>query len=65
MTALDVNDWKAESWAEHELNQMLRMAQLPFSQKLEWLEEAHEMVLSIQRAQREVEPNGENREEDE
>jgi cell division septum initiation protein DivIVA len=65
MTALDANDWKAESWAEHEINQMLRMAQLPFAQKLEWLEEAHEMVLSMQRAQSEVEPNGENREEDE
>jgi hypothetical protein len=56
-----------QAFATHRREQMLRMAQMPFSQKLEWLEEAHEMVLSMQRAQnqsrREVEPNGENREE--
>ncbi len=55
------------AFATHRREQMLRMAQLPFAQKLEWLEEAHEMVLSMQQAQsqarREVEPNGENREE--
>jgi hypothetical protein len=35
-------------WDGHELAQLRRMASLPFSEKLEWLEQAHEFVLRIQ-----------------
>ncbi len=31
-------------WAGHELAQMRRMARLPLSEKLAWLEEAHRLV---------------------
>ena len=31
-------------WDEHERLQLLRMAKLPLSQKLEWLEQAHRLV---------------------
>jgi hypothetical protein len=37
-------------WAEHELAQLRRLAQLPFSEKLEWLEQAHRVVLHLSKA---------------
>ena len=39
-------------WKEHKDRQLRRIADLPFSQKLEWLEEAHRLanVLLAQRA---------------
>ena len=37
-------------FAEHELEQMRYMAALPFSDKLTWLEEAHHLVLQMQKS---------------
>ena len=34
---------------DHELQQMRRLAKLPFAEKLKWLEEAHRMVLHMQK----------------
>jgi hypothetical protein len=33
-----------QDWAGHELAQMRRMARMPLSEKLAWLEEAHRLV---------------------
>jgi hypothetical protein len=41
---------------------MLRKAQLPFAHRLEWLEEAHEMILTLQAQQPDAELQQENRE---
>ena len=35
-------------WDEHRDRQLRRWARLPFSQKLEWLEEAHELACNLQ-----------------
>jgi type II secretory pathway component PulM len=35
---------------EHESLQLQRMAKLPFSKKLAWLEEAHRLVMRLQAA---------------
>jgi hypothetical protein len=37
-----------KGWEGHELAQLLRMARLPFEQKLEWLEEADRVVRHLQ-----------------
>jgi len=34
-------------FAEHELAQLKRLAQMPFHLKLKWLEEAHRALLSM------------------
>jgi hypothetical protein len=34
-------------WEEHERLQLKRMARLPLSEKLAWLEEAHELVTRL------------------
>lgn len=39
-------------WEDHELQQMLRLARLPFSEKLAWLEEAHRLVQQIEASKR-------------
>lgn len=39
----DDNSWDC-GWNEHERAQRRRLAELPFSEKLRWLEEAHELV---------------------
>jgi hypothetical protein len=39
-------------WEDHELQQMLRLAKLPFSEKLAWLEEAHRLVRQIEASKR-------------
>ena len=39
-------------WEDHELQQMLRLAKLPFSEKLAWLEEAHRLVQQIEASKR-------------
>ncbi len=36
-------------WEGHELAQLQRMARLPLSQKLDWLEQAHDLVINMQR----------------
>jgi hypothetical protein len=38
-------------WEEHELAQLRRLAQLPLSEKLDWLEQAHRVVLHLGKAQ--------------
>jgi hypothetical protein len=38
-------------WEGHELAQLQRMARLPLSEKLDWLEQAHVFVLNMQRNQ--------------
>jgi hypothetical protein len=35
-------------WDEHEQKQLERLANLPFSEKLEWLEEAHRLVIQLE-----------------
>jgi hypothetical protein len=35
-------------WDEHERLQLLRMAKLSLAQKLEWLEQAHRLVLQFE-----------------
>ena len=37
-------------WEEHKLRQMERMARLPFAKKLQWLEEAHHLVIALARS---------------
>ncbi len=39
-------------WVEHETRQLLRMARLSLSEKLEWLEEAQELALYMNRSRR-------------
>ena len=34
-----------QGWQDHELRQLERLARLPLSDKLAWLEEAHRLVL--------------------
>lgn len=36
----------------HELCQLKRMARMPFSKKLEWLEEAHYLAISLHAAKK-------------
>ena len=36
-----------EGWAGHEIAQRRRLAKLPFSQKLRWLEDAQQVVLQL------------------
>lgn len=54
MTNIPANSEKRwdRGWKEHKERQLRRLAALPFSQKLEWLEEAHRLanVLHDQRA---------------
>jgi hypothetical protein len=40
-------------WDEHEEMQLRRMANLSFAEKLEWLEDAHQLVLQLQGSQSE------------
>jgi hypothetical protein len=37
-------------WDEHERFQLQRMARLPLSEKLAWLEEAHRLVMRISKS---------------
>ncbi|MEK7468458.1 MAG: hypothetical protein AAB074_13695 [Planctomycetota bacterium] len=34
-------------WEDHRQAQLKRMARLPFSEKIRWLEEAHRLVLEL------------------
>lgn len=42
-------DWEI-GWDGHEAAQRRRLAAFPFSSKLDWLEEAHRLVLRVERA---------------
>ena len=37
-----------EGWEAHSRRQLRRLAALPLSEKLAWLEEAHRLVMSLQ-----------------
>ena len=39
-------------WEDHEQKQLERLAKLSFAEKLDWLEEAHRLVLQIQAAEK-------------
>ena len=39
-----------QGWDGHETHQRERLARLPLSEKLRWLEEAHHLVLHLSRA---------------
>jgi hypothetical protein len=47
-------------WEQHELEQLRRMARLTLAEKLEWLEEAHAVVLRLARDRRTTEPTRED-----
>ena len=47
--------WECD-WVGHELAQLRRWAQLPFWEKLEWLEQAQQMVEHMHRARSKVSP---------
>lgn len=53
-TNLDQERIWERGWEGHELAQLQRMARLPLSEKLDWLEQAHDLVLNIQRSQVQV-----------
>jgi hypothetical protein len=36
-----------QGWQDHELAQLRRLARLPLSAKLEWLEQAHKLVQQL------------------
>jgi hypothetical protein len=40
------NQWE-HGWNEHEQMQLQRLASLPFSEKLVWLEEAHRLAIRL------------------
>jgi hypothetical protein len=42
----DERVWE-QGWQDHRLRQLQRLAQLPLSEKLIWLEEAHRLVLHM------------------
>jgi hypothetical protein len=39
--------WES-GWSGHEFEQLKRLARLPFSEKLKWLEEAHRFVRAVE-----------------
>jgi len=46
-SSLSERVWE-QGWEDHEICQLRRMAKLTFGQKLQWLEEAHKLVMQIQ-----------------
>jgi len=34
-------------WSEHKIRQLVRLARMPFSEKLDWLENAHKLAQAI------------------
>ena len=38
-------------WSEHKVRQLVRLARLPFSEKLDWLESAHRLAEAIRQAE--------------
>ena len=37
-------------WSEHKIRQLVRLARMPFSEKLDWLENAHALAEAIRRS---------------
>lgn len=40
----DDGETRDDGWDEHKMRQLVRLARLPFSEKLQWLEDAQELV---------------------
>lgn len=53
-----------EAYAAHRREQLQRWALVPFAQKLQWLEEAHHMVLALHKS-REAQPGAQQESQDE
>jgi hypothetical protein len=53
-----IRQWE-RGWDEHERMQLQRLACLPLAEKLQWLEEAHRVVLRLEtaRSPRSDDPN--------
>lgn len=49
------SDWRAKAFEKHRREQMRRMAALPLWEKIAWLEEAHHLVLQIQKSREKAE----------
>jgi hypothetical protein len=47
----DAGSARERGWADHELQQLRRLAKLTFAEKLQWLEDAHRMVRHMQRGE--------------
>ena len=45
----DEHVWEC-GWEDHEQKQLQRMAKLTFAQKLAWLEEAHRLVMHLEKS---------------
>lgn len=41
-------------WNEHNVRQLVRLARLPFAEKLDWLEEAHRLAEAIRPSKRKL-----------
>lgn len=53
------NDWTYDL-GEHERQQLLRDSRLTFGEKLQWLEDAHKMVLQLEQSSTRCEEKEEN-----
>ncbi len=47
---MPVDDGWDRGWEEHKVRQLLRIAKLPFSEKLAWLESAQRFVDALRKA---------------
>jgi hypothetical protein len=45
----DDRRWES-GWDDHQLQQMLRASKLSLIEKIQWLEEAHDLVLQLQKS---------------
>jgi len=46
----ELHQWE-QGWDEHEQMQLQRLARLTLAEKLEWLEQAHRVVIRLKAAQ--------------
>jgi len=51
----DVDDGWDAGWQEHKVRQLLRLARLPFPEKLEWLERAQVLANRLAESKRQQE----------
>ena len=60
----DSYTWKV-GWQGHSIAQLRRLAALPFSEKLKWLEEAHHLVLRMEAERKKKSGRSQNRQDPE
>ncbi len=53
-TNLDGDERWDRGWREHKIRQMVRLAGLPFAEKLAWLESAQGLVNELRKPQRSI-----------